>query len=84
MLISPIIQTICVIVRVAFYTLLERKILGYIQIRKGPNKPGPLGLLVPFADAVKLFTKEINRPTTSNKIIFLLVPGGTIIVPLML
>lgn len=45
------------LVSVAFYTLLERKVLGYIMVRRGPNKPSLIGLLVPFADAIKLLTK---------------------------
>jgi len=53
-------------VSVAFYTLLERKILGYAQIRKGAAKPSLMGLLVPFADAVKLFLKQRTRVTTSS------------------
>lgn len=50
----------------AFITLLERKILGYSQLRKGPNKVSIIGIAQPFNDAIKLFTKEIVYPKLSN------------------
>nr|YP_009442032.1 NADH dehydrogenase subunit 1 [Cyclorhipidion bodoanus]AOY40253.1 NADH dehydrogenase subunit 1 [Cyclorhipidion bodoanus] len=74
MMLSNLIQIVCVLVGVAFLTLLERKVLGYIHMRKGPNKLGIVGLFQPFGDAIKLFTKEQSLPFSSNLGIFYFSP----------
>ncbi|RFF28444.1 MULTISPECIES: NADH-quinone oxidoreductase subunit NuoH [unclassified Wenzhouxiangella] len=63
-----------VTIGVAYFTYFERKVLGYMHSRRGPNRIGPLGLLQPFADVFKMLFKEVIVPTNANKFLFLLAP----------
>jgi len=71
--------SVAVILTVAFSTYFERKVIGSMQSRVGPNRVGPLGLLQPFADVIKLLIKEVVVPTRSNKFLFVIAPLLTLV-----
>ena len=72
------------LIAIAFYTFIERKFLGYYQLRKGPNKVRLIGIPQPFADAIKLFLKEQSTPSVANQLPFILAPVLGLILTLIL
>ncbi|MBS0321443.1 MAG: NADH-quinone oxidoreductase subunit NuoH [Proteobacteria bacterium] len=73
-----LVKIVCILVPlilgVAYLTFIERKVIGYMQVRIGPNRVGPAGLLQPFADVLKLLLKEVIVPTGANKYLFFIAP----------
>lgn len=83
-IVSSLLTYVCILLAVAFFTLLERKELSYIQTRKGPNKVGLIGLPQPLADAAKLLTKEIAKPTMANYSPYFMAPIFSFVLALLL
>nr|UYB78742.1 NADH dehydrogenase subunit 1 [Ornithodoros turicata] len=80
---SYVLLLLMVLVSVAFFTLMERKVLGYIHLRKGPNKVGYAGIFQPFADVIKLFVKESNMMKFMNLFLYLFIPVLSLILMLL-
>ncbi|HHM06163.1 MAG TPA: NADH-quinone oxidoreductase subunit NuoH [Gammaproteobacteria bacterium] len=73
-LLKIVIIVVPIMLSVAYLTLAERKVIGYVQVRIGPNRVGPRGLLQPIADGLKLMMKEIIIPTNANRFLFIIAP----------
>ena len=71
------------LIAVAYLTLAERRVIGFMQLRKGPNVVGPFGMLQPFADALKLMAKETILPAGANKVVFIIAPMLTFVLSLV-
>jgi NADH-quinone oxidoreductase subunit H len=82
MVVKIIVLLIAVTLSVAYLTLAERKVIGFIQVRRGPNRVGPRGLFQPFADVLKLIQKEMISPTSANKYLFMIAPVISIVTAL--
>lgn len=82
-LLELLVVIVPLLISVAYFTLAERKIMGAMQRRKGPNVIGIFGLLQPLADGLKLFAKETILPTTANTSVFLLAPIISFLLSLM-
>jgi NADH-quinone oxidoreductase subunit H len=82
-LIKILIIIVPLLISVAYFTLAERKLLGAIQRRRGPNVVGAYGLLQPLSDGFKLLVKETVIPSSANKLIFILSPILTFVISLM-
>jgi len=83
MVIKTMAFVVPLLIGVAYLTYMERKVIGAIQLRKGPNVVGPFGLLQPLADGLKLFMKETVIPTGANPMVFLLAPLVTFVLALI-
>ncbi|WP_050468351.1 NADH-quinone oxidoreductase subunit NuoH [Herbaspirillum chlorophenolicum] len=77
-LVKILVVMVPLLICVAYMTYWERKLIGWMHVRLGPNRVGPAGLLQPIADAVKLIFKEISTPAKANKVLFYLAPVMTI------
>ena len=83
-ILNYIIQTVGILIAVAFFTLYERKLLSYSQYRVGPNKVRIIGILQPIRDAIKLFSKERIVPFKSIKVMYIISPILTIFISLFI